>query len=923
MRQSRLLDESRLNLGLILILFAGSGICRVLVTLVDVFSATKVVQPAEFAAGAALFSAYPALSWALLGLATGNALLLLIQAKKLWPHSRTGGLLRILTAAGQIWTIGSATGLLVSGLLVLAIFLRRELLVLRDHPQKPTLHEGLTAVAGFQPIKVLSHLPGMTLCSVIGIAILGGAEAWLSTARHVDLLFSRDDFVIFLLQAGIGGILVSLRWALEICLVAITMGAFAEARTSIGKRFLFAGITFASTYQAWTSGWEWPIAMAILGAFDFWCRRAETENGLHRFLAPALIGGLYVGVRLQGYLLGILIDEIRALDLVVVVYAGLLPFSVLLVIWTQIGLRHFFARCTPSSIRCRDGAVAITTSALTPWLGPWWLSRKSTTLPAEKIRVVASILGLLILTIVIWALVKLNYPILSDFSQVAQPMWASLLGAGGAFFLILVLIGLAGIRPPFGLRSWIALGCLLALSIVVWQRYAQQEGPRMIAAQHAKILRQMLDSVGLLRTEVIPDLTTSTKLSDDPHGLLSTGNYPTVPPQEFYQTRRPPVFFILWDGARPDHLSYHGYHRSTTPHAEALAADGIVFEQAYSNATATTTSVRKMFSGHYSSRYMLSKNHQPFFTGALVEHGYDRIWVNVDGSDYNGVSTEAFTRCQPNEQKVAQAVRSFRAYEEIHKTRKTIELLDQELEERANRTHPADGLFFYLHCASMHFPWRYWSDHQDYGREPIDLYDNSIGHADNALGLLIAALKERGIYDDAIIVLTADHGTGLGDHGKYGGFQPYEEQIRVPLLVKAPGFSPHRVSSPVALLDVAPTFLSLFEPGGKNPYDGWSLLELMDGQAKPLPRRYLASLCAFEDAFALLDLQAGWKLHLHRTEGYRQLYQLQNDPLELNNVIDDHPEHLDRMTGVAFDFLRAGLDSYANPFHYRGWEVPQ
>ena len=906
------------QLGPAFSLFACAALCRVLVSLVDVFQATKVVQPAEFAAGALLFNAYPTLKTALWIFAGANTLLLCVLGLRARSLPGSTGCLFLLAAATQLLAVVDIRGTFATGLMLLILFFQSELSRMRSSPHLNKLDRGRRLTGSFTFTSVLNKLPGITLWSLIGLILFGAAEAWFSTSRHLGNLFDLEDFTDFLFLAGAGCVLTSFRWAVEVAFVVLTISFFSNTDVPRWKRFLIAGITFGMTPSSWTSGWELPTSLLLLVFFDWWCDR--DKSALRRFFAPAVVLGLFTGIRLQNYFFGVLIDEISALGLTAPTYGALVPCAVLLCVWTHTGRRALFEFHAPANRR--EAGAAVATAALVPFLsflagflarntGTLRLLLRRTTIPAVTLLAAATIV-----------LVKLNYPVLSDFSQVAQPMWATLLGLCAALLFLLVQSGWMA-RPPFsGPIAWTCQIALVTVAFFTWHQLSPRQGPRLVIAQYAKILRQMLEGVRIVPKPTYPSLTRDTAISGDLHGLFSTGNYPVVDGLEFYKTRRPPMFVLIWDAARPDHMSAYGYERPNTPHAAKLASEGVLFERAYANATATTTSMRKMFSGRYSSRHMLAKSHDPFFTGELVSKGYDRIWINIDGSDYNGVSAEAFLRNQPDKDAVVEATRSFQAYEEFHKTRRTIEILDRELAERANRKHPGDGLFFYLHCAAMHFPWRYWKDHQDYGREPTDLYDNSIGHADNALGMLVKALKMRGLYDDAIIVLTADHGTGLGEHGKYGGFQPYEEQIRVPLIIKAPGFAPRRVGSPVALIDIAPTFVSLFEPDGQNTYHGWSLLELMTGRTNRLPRRYLASFCAFEDAMALLDFDEEWKLQLHRSEGYRQLYDLTNDPKERRNRADHETMRLESMSRVAGEFLRAGLESYANPYHYRSWNPP-
>ncbi|MBK9386864.1 MAG: sulfatase [Planctomycetes bacterium] len=883
-----------------LLLYGVTALCRVLVTLVEVFQRTKAVQPAEFAAGELLFASEPALRVALLVIASANAVLLL------WCR-------RPATALAQGAAILDPLGTLLAGVLLFSAFLRSEERQLREPAAGAAWSTTLALLARLTPRAVLGRLPGLALWAVCGLVLFGAAEAWLSTGRHVGRLFAAEDFAAFLALGAAGSVISGARWALEIACLVLAIGAFARPSERSWVRLAWAGAAVGLTPAAWLTGFELPAVLLLLALFDRWCARDASD--LRRAFAPSVVLALYVGVRLQGYLFGVLIDEIAALGLVPATYATLGPLAVLVAVWTHAGTGALVQRQTPR--RTLEAAAAVALAFAFPLLAllvPALGRRTRAAAPLLRRAAVPVLLGILLAT---WALGELNYPILNDFSQVAQPVWAALLGvAAAALFLVLQTALLQ--RPPLGGRAaWLALGALLLASIGTWSALASRQGPRLVAAQHAKILQQMLHGVRFLKEPALVPLEGAPRAELASDGIVAAESYPRLPQHERFAERRPPIFFLLWDAARADHLSACGYARRTTPVLERLASEAIVFERAYANATATTVSVRHLFGGRYATRYMLASEHAPFFPGALVARGYDRLWINVHGSDYNGVSAEAFLRCQPEEARVRAAARFFPEYEEQEKTHRAIALLDAELEQRKDRAHPADGLFFYLHCAAMHFPWRRWEDSEDYGSAPEDLYDECIAHADRALGVLLDALRERGLYDDAILVLTADHGTGLGEHGKYGGFLPYEEQIRVPLVMKLPGFAARRVAAPVASLDVAPTLVSLFAPGEASRYEGWSLLSLAAGASQRLPRRYLFSFCAFEDALALIDLEQDWKLHLHNQGRYFHLYDLRADPGETRSLADRESERAEQLFSIAERFLRAGVGSYANPYHYR------
>lgn len=403
------------------------------------------------------------------------------------------------------------------------------------------------------------------------------------------------------------------------------------------------------------------------------------------------------------------------------------------------------------------------------------------------------------------------------------------------------------------------------------------------------------------------------------------------PVEEAYQRApgEPPIVIILWDAARHDHMSCYGYPRvpATTPNMDRMAAESVMFENAYSAATATTCGVRHLFTGNYSTRYMLAEDHDPFFVHALRKHGYRDFLITAFGTDYNGVSIDAFQRNADPASMDGSNFRNLtrhpqgldRERPDSVKAEKMIEAWRAAYEERGEGC--LEGTFSFLHLTGTHFPWKNNNPVHDYGADPVSLYDGETAKCDALTGQALDTLREIGAYDDAIIILLADHGTGLREHGRWAGFLTYEEQIRIPLIIKMPGVKHRRVQEVVGTIDIAPTLIGLFEPGQPNPYDGVSLMPLMVGDQTRLGRKDIVSFCSFEDAYSLIH-DRRWKLHYHRSEDYMLLFDLKNDPLERRNLVDENPGMTTNLVNRMAAFLWRGRTGYGNPYHYRDWTPP-
>ena len=121
----------------------------------------------------------------------------------------------------------------------------------------------------------------------------------------------------------------------------------------------------------------------------------------------------------------------------------------------------------------------------------------------------------------------------------------------------------------------------------------------------------------------------------------------------------------------------------------------------------------------------------------------------------------------------------------------------------------------------------------------IDAYDNCLAYLDERLGELIDDLQRRGVLDQTLVIVTADHGEGLGEHGLFDhGESLYRTEIRVPLLIVLPadrGRSPGAVAEFVSLRDIATTIADFVRPGTKSPFPGRSLLSLGPRARRPPP----------------------------------------------------------------------------------------
>lgn len=164
-------------------------------------------------------------------------------------------------------------------------------------------------------------------------------------------------------------------------------------------------------------------------------------------------------------------------------------------------------------------------------------------------------------------------------------------------------------------------------------------------------------------------------------------------------------------------------------------------------------------------------------------------------------------------------------------------------------------------------------------------YQADVRYLDIQFGRLLEGLREQGLYEDSIIVLMSPHGTNLGEHLVGEGtisdhLAPYEHTVRVPLIIRAPGYDSRTITEEVELLDLQPTLLDLAGDGGRDwpRMQGTSLQPLMNGEDMELGYQFIFKGGVRNRSWKLIDRPAG-----------TELYHLRTDPREQHNVADEHP----------------------------------
>jgi arylsulfatase A-like enzyme/cytochrome c-type biogenesis protein CcmH/NrfG len=376
-----------------------------------------------------------------------------------------------------------------------------------------------------------------------------------------------------------------------------------------------------------------------------------------------------------------------------------------------------------------------------------------------------------------------------------------------------------------------------------------------------------------------------------------------------------PIIMISIDTLRADHLPPYGYSALRTPAIDALAADGVLFERAYSHSPQTLPAHAALLSGRL-----------PFENGVRDDDG-----VAVKGGERllpqmlrdRGYATAAVVSSHllRKDTGIGQGFEFFDP-PSLTGTRSSFGVASAgrgsrdgaETEKIAERWLASNGsarAFLFMHLDEPHAPYTPPDRFAEYAP-----YDGEIAYADEIVGRLVKYLKSHQLYDRSTIVLLSDHGEGLGDHGeKAHGLFVYEEAVHVPLIIKqesntSPG---RRVADVVQHIDLVPTILDLVKAPIPWGLRGRSLKPLLEGTGRPAPLQVYSEALYGRIHFGWSELAALTDdRHRYIKAPREELYDLRRDARERENLAADRAASRRELRG-ALDRLVSGGRAEASP----------
>lgn len=426
-----------------------------------------------------------------------------------------------------------------------------------------------------------------------------------------------------------------------------------------------------------------------------------------------------------------------------------------------------------------------------------------------------------------------------------------------------------------------------------------------------------------------------------------------------------PIIIYVVDTLRADHVGLYDDSVEHTPNLDSLAAESVVFRQAYGPAPWTPPSITSLMTSKHVCEHgvhggedgkWINPSHKTF-AERLVSAGY------FTGSYYSNIWAGPMLGLDRGFEIVADRIDENERVDDVR----------EFLREAGDRPY-----LLYLHTMEPHHPFETPYPYiREYGYVSVEdtliyrdlwlvyamarsiaqwqelykgeientatvsdaigrigkigdvvdlLYDSSVRWADDNLGDVVAALKEEKVWDEAIFVFLSDHGEELYDHDAwFHGQSVYEELVRVPLLMHFPGdeFGGTQIAAPVSLVDLMPTLFDYIgRPESCGDCRGLSFLGMLREERGPgdEPISIQSMRMNTTDYYKVWEegrgdvnvvvRQGNWKGIFNKDLGSLELYDLALDPKERMDVSAENSATVNRIIAAATDWLRQCESEY-------------
>ena len=337
------------------------------------------------------------------------------------------------------------------------------------------------------------------------------------------------------------------------------------------------------------------------------------------------------------------------------------------------------------------------------------------------------------------------------------------------------------------------------------------------------------------------------------------------------------VLLIIADAVGAGHLQAYGYGRNTMSSVERFGRSAVLFENHFAVGNHTSIAMPTLLTGKYPST----------FPRALT-NGWHSFGVNKEDRPIQvrlkraGYETYMFAG-----HRLSGFVRHFdhlkQGADERISAEKLTKMTLKKIKSIGNS--PKKPVFVALHLIDPHHPYAAPENPNMFGTRARDRYDSELAYVDKALAPLLKLMRRPG-YRDWLVLFTADHGEAFGEHGFYNhGFSLYDEEVRVPLIVRAPEVRAGRVSTATSHLDLLPTVLDWCGLLPRDALDGASLLPLLSRTAPPRSPHGRTVFSEFFRTGRIFGAYDGrYALLYSQYRNAYELYDQKTDPSQHNDI---------------------------------------
>ena len=366
------------------------------------------------------------------------------------------------------------------------------------------------------------------------------------------------------------------------------------------------------------------------------------------------------------------------------------------------------------------------------------------------------------------------------------------------------------------------------------------------------------------------------------------------------------VLLITIDTLRADRLGIYGATNVATPNMDRLAREGAFARQAMAHVPLTRPSHVSIFTGLYPAEHGIRDNVSPALASGVPL--LSEQFKKHDFATGAFVASVVLTRQSGLARGFDRYSDRFEIGEDDARFLNTIQKRGDEVAaEAAGWIREQKGRFFaWVHLYDPHDPY------EPPGRYAVQYadrpYDGEVAWSDELVGRLLEALGDANAADNTLVVVTSDHGEGLGEHGEdVHGYFVYETTLRVPLVIHGPGVKAGTSIDPVARsIDLFPTMLEMAGLGQDMPrHSGRSLRAALSGERieeEPAFAESLVPLVHYGWSDLRVVRDGRWKFILAPRA---ELYDLDRDPRELQNLADAEPARARAMRAGLEERLRA------------------